>query len=655
MAKKVRLKKEQQKSKNQIKPSFNYKLWLSALVVMLVTLVVYIPSINNDFTNWDDPTYVTENSIIRDLKTDNLKEIFTKPISLNYHPLTMLTLALDTKRASKRKINQQTLLSELDAKPYHITNLIIHLLNTLLVFVFIYFLFRKKILPALIVAIFFGIHPMHVESVAWIAERKDVLYSLFFLSGLIVYLKYLEKLQIKYLVFVFVLFLFSCLSKAVAVTLPVLFYAIDYFVGRKFDKRALLEKIPFLIVSIIVGIAAIKIQSGGALAKDGVVTFFQTFVFASYGFVIYIYKLIIPLNLSTFYPYPNLLTNGNLPTFYYFMPALAAIIIGLAIFSLRKTKIVFFGLLFYFVTIALVLQFISVGNAIIADRYSYIPYIGLLLIIAYYFNYLWNSNHKYLKLFKYPITVLLIIGLIWFSYLTRQQIGVWKNTETLWTQVIENYPRADIAFKNRGNYYGGLKQTDKAMKDYEVLMKRGSKDKQIWGNIGNIYRMRNEFDKAFESYDKQVKLTPDDYKSYLNRGIIYGLLKNYELSATDFDYALKLGCPLVKVAQNRAFTYLYGGFYKKAISDFDILIQVTPQESSLYKNRGIAKYNLKEYQNAINDFKIALRYDNADAKLFYNISVCYYKLGDKQNAKQNANKAISLGMQVSESYLNGLR
>ncbi len=288
MVNKIRHKKKKQKSDFQAQRSINYKLWLLGFVTIFATLIVYFPSINNDFTNWDDPTYVTENSMIRDLKTDNLKAIFTKPVSLNYHPLTMLTLALDTKRATKRKINQQTLLSELDAKPYHITNLLLHLLNTLLVFIFIYLLFKKKVIPAFIVALFFGIHPMHVESVAWIAERKDVLYSLFFLAGLIVYLKYLEKLHLKYLIFAFILFLFSSLSKAVAVILPILFYAIDYYTGRKVNKRAIFEKIPFLIVSIIVGVAAIKIQSGGALAKEGVVTFFQTFVFASYGFVTYI-------------------------------------------------------------------------------------------------------------------------------------------------------------------------------------------------------------------------------------------------------------------------------------------------------------------------------------------------------------------------------
>ncbi len=648
--------KKKEAQVNKKKKAFNLKLWFAALLAVIITLVLYIPSLNNAFTNWDDPTYVTENPIVRDLKTENLKAIFTKPVSLNYHPLTMLSLAFDAKNAKvKGKIDKQNLLAPLNPKPFHITNLLLHLLNTLLVFFFIYFLIGKKIIPAFIVALFFGIHPMHVESVAWIAERKDVLYTFFYITALIVYLKYLEKLKLKFLFLAFIFFILSSFSKAVAVTLPVVFYAIDFYKGRKFDKRAILEKIPFLIISIIVGIAAIKIQAGGALAKDGVITYFQKFIFASYGFTMYIYKLIVPLNLSTFYPYPNLLTNGNLPGMYYAMPFIAAGIGGLAIISLKKTKAIFFGMIFFLITVALVLQLITVGNAIMADRYSYIPYIGLLFIIAYYFNKLWDSKAKPAKFMRYLAALALLAFAIWFFVLSRKQIKVWKNSETLWTQVINNYPRADVAYKNRGNYYGNLKLIDKAMKDYQVLIDRGSKDKQIWGNIGNIYRMRNEYDKAFEAYNKQVELTPNDYKAYLNRAIIYGLLKKYDKSIEDFDHAGKLGCPPVSIAQNRAYSYLYGGQYENAISDFNILIKRNPYETSYYKNRGLAKYYLNKFEEAISDFKAALKSGNDKGSLYYNISVCYFKLGDKLNAKANAEKAVANGHQVTSSYMNGLK
>ena len=655
MSYKGKRKKKKAEEINKQEKSYKLKLWLSALLAVVITLIVYIPSLDNSFTNWDDPTYVTENSMIRDLKSDNLKAIFTKPVSLNYHPLTMLSLAIDAKRATvKGKIDKQNLLSPLNPKPFHFTNLLFHLLNTLLVFFFIYFLFEKKIIPAFIVALFFGIHPLHVESVAWIAERKDVLYTFFFLSALIVYLKYLEKLKLKFLLFAFIFFVLSLFSKAVAVSLPIVFYAIDFYKGRKFDKRAIIEKIPFIILSIIIGVFAIKIQAGGALAKEGVITYFQKFVFASYGFTMYIYKLLVPLNLSTFYPYPNLLTSGNLPGIYYSMPFIAAGIGAFAIVSLRKTKVIFFGTIFFLITIALVLQLISVGNAIMADRYSYVPYIGLFFIIAYYFNKLWESKSKFAKSMKYPVVVVLLIFAIWFSVLSRQQIKVWKNSETLWTQVIDNYPRADVAFKNRGNYYGNLKLIDKAMKDYQVLIDRGSKDKEIWGNIGNIYRMKNEMDKAFEAYDKQVNLTPNNYKAYLNRGIIYGLLKKYDKSIEDFEHAKKLGCPLVSIAQNRAFSYLYGGQFEEAIADFNILIKRNPYEGSYYKNRAIAKYNLNKFKEAIADFNTALKYDNDKGRLYYNISVCYFKQGDKANAKLYADKAISIGFTITENYLKGL-
>ncbi|MEA3444300.1 MAG: tetratricopeptide repeat protein [Bacteroidota bacterium] len=656
------IRKKEKKISKPVKPAApkqgKWQVWAAMAVIAILVFIVYAPSLKNQWTNWDDPTYVLENEKVKNLDWETIKYFFDtdNPVSLNYHPLTMISLTVDYAIAdSKEKKTKGNLYPGYNAKTYHYTNLILHLLNSILVFLFIFFLNKKKILPAIIVAVLFGIHPMHVESVAWISERKDVLYTFFFLSSLILYVKYLDKYKLQFIVFAFVLFLLSLLSKGVAVVLPIVFIAIDFYKGRKFDKRAIIEKIPFLALSIYFGLLAMEIQSGGAIAKEGVISYFNKFVFAGYGFMMYIYHLIIPLKLATFYPYPFLTGSGGLPSKFYIL-AVSASIIGIAsIISLRKTKLVFFGMIFYLITVALVLQFITVGRAIMADRYTYIPYIGLLFIMAYGFDYLWENKEQKLKWLRYPAAILLAGWTIWLGYLGHEQTKVWENSGTLWTQTIDNYPAADVAYKNRGNFYGQNGQPDKAMRDYDVLVANNDVDSQVWGNIGNIHRMRNNIDKAHEAYSKQIEMGSDLYKGYINRGITFSIKKDYPSALEDFQKALELGAPLHTVAINRAYTYLYSGKYQESVKDYDYLIKINPFESALFQNRGLAKYNQKQYPEAIVDFESALKLTQNKGSLLYNISVCYFQMKDMAKAKDYAQKAAAAGYSVPQEYMNGLQ
>ena len=652
-------KKPQSSLKGNPKPEIknsNLKLFLIPALIAFIVLIVYLPSVDNDFTNWDDPTYVLENSMIRDLRSDNLKSYFTDPVSLNYHPLTMLSLGLDYKIAdSLGEKSRDNLYPGLNPKIYHITNLIWHILNTLLVFIFIYFISGKNIFISSFVALLFGIHPMHVESVAWISERKDVMYTFFYLAALILYMKYIKSLKIKHLAYVFIFFTLSLLSKAVAVTLPVVLILIDYYTSRSLYKRIIFEKIPFLIMSIVFGIMAFNIQAQGAIAREGVISFLQKIVFASYGFVTYLYKLVIPINLSSFYPYPSLNADGSIPAYLIAMPLIVLLIISTIILLYKKNKVLAFGIGFYIITILLVLQLISVGRAVMAERYTYLPYIGIFYIIGYYLDIVIKSKTKNLSIIRYMTSGVLIGFVIWLGILTWDQVKVWKNSGTLWTQTIKSFPNADVAYKNRGNYYGQLNQPDKAMADYNILVANNQVDDQVWGNIGNIYRMRNDIPKAFEAYDNQVKLGPDQYKGYINRGITYSIEKKYDLAFADFNKAIELGAPLISVATNRAFTYLYAGMYESAIKDFDFLIKENPYDSNLFQNRGIAQFNLNKYEKAIIDFNNALKLNPGSGALFYNISVCYFRLNDTAKASEFVQLAIKAGYTVPQTFLNNFK
>jgi len=630
-------------------PIFNYKLLIALAVVLLITFFSYSPSVKNGFTNWDDPTYVIDNQYIIDLKNENINHIFTKPVSLNYHPFTILSLAINYHY------------SKLDPKPYHVTNLIIHLLNVIMVFLFIYILARGNLIVPLVVSLLFGVHPMHVESVAWISERKDVLYTFFYLAALIFYLKYIDSKKSGFIMLAFLAFGLSLLSKAMAVTLPVVMVLIDYYRQRKFNTKVMLEKLPFLIISVVFGIIAIKVQSQGAIAKPGVLTFFQKIMFASYGFWMYLVKLFVPLKLSTFYPYPRLTDGGSLPYIFYISPVIALAVAGAVAASLKKTKVIFFGFLFYLITVALVLQLMPVGKALIADRYTYIPYIGLFFIIGYGINRLFG-NEKASKLIKYATGGILAIFILVMAYMGNVQSKIWKDSGTLWTQVIQNYPSSDVAYKNRGNFFGELRQTDKAMSDYNVLLTNKEADGQIYGNMGNIYRMREEYEKAYEAYNKAVEMDLGYPTAYINRGIINSILNKYNEALSDFDKAMQLGAIPYKVIGNRAYTYLYRGEqnndpadYNKAFDDFDYLIKLNPEDYNLYLNRGLVLTKINKYPEALTDFTQSARLNPKYAGAYFNISVCHYKMNNFPKALEYAEQARSLGYKVPDSFINELR
>ncbi len=390
-------------------PSSGSKTWFTIVFLAVLTYAAFYPSLKCEFTNWDDGTYVTENPLIWKLDGESVKNIFINPpekrtesifswftpVSLNYHPITMLSLAIDYK------------FSKLDPYRYHLVNVLFHILNTVLLFLFIR-LFVKQLNQrtrgisfqpdpfnvALIVSALWAIHPMHVESVSWVAERKDVLYVFFFLLSCMQYLGWRDTKKTSKAVLCFVFFVCSCLSKGMGVVLPVVLVLMDWLLGEtktvKQLAHSVITKAHFFIASLAFGIIAYKIQSQGAIAAMETFSLFQRLTFGCYGFIMYIYKLLLPVDLSAFYPYPFTDAQGNIPAIYYASPFIVLTLAVTVLVLMRKTefsgKVLAFGFAFYFVTIVLVLQFLSVGSVIMADRYSYLSYAGLFFMVGYFSN-----------------------------------------------------------------------------------------------------------------------------------------------------------------------------------------------------------------------------------------------------------------------------
>ena len=333
----------------------------------IICLIAYFPGLSNAFVEWDDLHYIREISLVRDLSFESIRKIFCSYLLGNYHPFTALSLVFNYN------------LSGVEPFSYHLTNLVIHIFNSILVLLMVLRM-NKGMLAAGITAALFAVHPMHVESVVWAAERKDVLYTFFFLFSFLFYLKYIDTGHFRFIDLAFVFFVFSCFSKGMAVTLPLIMLAADYALDRKDYQKLFVEKIPFLLVSMLFGMVAIDgQQKWGAIAYYPEYGFIDKIFLSVYSFSFYLCKLICPKGFSVVYPYP-VKTGDWLPPTIYFSLLVLLIYKALAFCTIKREKAVFFGILFFGISILPVLQLLPVGDSITADRYSYVASIGLFFI-----------------------------------------------------------------------------------------------------------------------------------------------------------------------------------------------------------------------------------------------------------------------------------
>jgi tetratricopeptide (TPR) repeat protein len=596
--------------KRKAEPRVRVSPSLIAGFIVLITLIVYIPSLMNGITNWDDPALVMDNPALQDQSAKGLTSLLIKPAGGNFHPLTMLSYAVNYAISGTQPFS------------YHLFNLLFHLLNTWLVFQLILLLAKGKWEVAAIAALLFGIHPMHVESVAWIAERKDVLYTSFFLLSLIQYLRYSENGKRAAYLLSIGLFLLSLLSKPAAIILPLILVLIDYFQAKDLiNRKLLIEKIPFFALSILFGILTVLVQkASGAVGEESPFSFLQRIMFASYSLISYFVKFFIPFQLSAFHPYPFITESGP-PVIHQLAPLGIAAIGGGIWYFFRENRTVLFGLGFFLAGLILVLQLFSFGNAIMADRYTYVPYIGLGFLLGCAYLWVKENSRPDIRRITPIFTALLIAGSIAFAYISYRQIGTWKNSETLWTNVLQHYPNARTAHYNRGLHFDKTGKLDKAIRDYS----------------------------------NAILLKEDYYEALQNRGRSYRLSKQYENALSDFSKAIESDSTRVIAFLNRGNTFGDLERYEESWADFDKVIRLDPTNANGYFGRGFSNFRLNRLQEAIQDFSRAVELNPNMADGYYNRSVTYGNLGDKSRALQDALKAQSLGKPITEEYLQWLK
>ncbi len=642
-----------------VKPS-EFISFTIAFSIALITFIVFSPSLKCGFTNFDDNHFIVENPLIVNHSIP-LKKIFTTVVTENdYYPITILSFAVNYK------------LGKLDPYGFHLLNVLLHILNTLLVFWFIFLLTKHNLLMAAFVALFFGIHPMHVESVTWVTERKDVLFLFFFLIALITYIRFKVSGKMRWYIITSILFILSCLSKGTAVAFPAILIIIDYFLFDKMKRKMFAEKIPFFVISAGFMIATYLLHKTGSLRHDiDERTLYQKFIFATYDTLWYIFKLILPTNLSAFYAAPKL---NEIPIAFYVSPFILACLVAFIYFYLRKNKVVIFGFLFYFFSIALMLQFVPTGGSlfIMADRYSYLPSIGLLFIIAYLINISLQKKNGY----RYLVIGITAFYFFLFSYQTFARTKVWQDSGTIWTNIIEKSPNnCYMAYQKRGEYYYEEKQDDeKALNDDNKSLELNPINAEAYNNRGMVYFRQGKYDLAMTDYNKALNINPRNYMVFINRGNVYLKNGNHESALKDYNQSLNLKSDYFMTYNNIATVYLnqgkfdfalenfskavslnplyfkayddrgsvYGnkGQYDLAIADFNKAIELAPSYFHSYKNRGLLYFILKQYPTAILDFSKVISMDNNDADAHFNRGKAYSFINEEEKAIDDFNSLV---------------
>ena len=559
-------------------------------VLILGTLLVFWQVHNFDFINYDDKEYVYENPhVLNGLTEDGVIWAFTTPNVGNWLPLTWLSFMLDCQLFG--------------ANPgwMHLMNLLLHLANTLLLFAIL----RKMtgaLWPSAFVAAAFAIHPMHVESVAWIAERKDVLSTMFLLLTLAAYVSYVRRRGPVRYALTLLLFALGLLAKPMLVTLPILLLLLDYWpleqIGRHRTEdasqkvsavRLIAEKIPFIALSIVSSVITFLAQLGSkAVAHIDALALKDRVANAFLSYARYIGKLFWPQNLAVFYPF-------DVNSFAFWQVAgCVLLLLVISIFVIRfgrNQKYLPVGWFWFVATLVPVIGLVQVGRQAFADRYTYISYIGLFVMIA------WGLPELLSKWPQRKITLGLsmIISLTTLGICTHRQVSFWNNSFTLFSHAIEVTQNNYIAHNNLGVAYDSI----------------------------------GRWEDAVEAYKQTIKIKPDYAEAHYNLGVAYGKVGRGQDEIEAYKRAIKIKPAYAKAYYNLGVSYEDLGCHQDAIEAYKQAIRVKPDYAEAYINLGVTNYKIGRYQDAVEAYKQAVRIKPDFAQTHYNLGVTYLVAGNK--------------------------
>lgn len=501
-------------------------------LLLVVTLVIFSVSLRNQILiGWDDGEYLTHPDVLK-AGAGTGSSIFSSFYLGMYQPLAMLSFVINYRIAGD------------SAAAFIFVNLLLHLLNTWLVYKLSTRWF-SRIETSFIIAALFALHPMHVEGVVWISVRSSLMYSAFFLAGLLQYYKFITRKKNSDYYLTLLWFVFALLSKSMAATFPMIMLAVDWFSRRTFSWRVIYEKIPFFILSVIFGIVAIKASQsfGHITVLEKSYDIGQRIVLILYGISFYLSKLLLPVNLSAIYAFPEI-SNGSMPGWIY-LPIILLLLLGVLIWRAKKHRRTFvFGSLFFLLSISMVLPLFWSRIFITADRYTYLPYIGLFAIIAIMLTEVWDKRESLASSTYNMLRIALGLILIMMVITTINRIKTWHDVPELLGDVIENQRSdADMAhgYFYLGNYYDTQGKDEEAVKNYNLAISRNKGYLLAYNNRGILKGKHGDINGAVSDFTEAITLKPDYAEAYYNRGVALYQRQEKDKACSDWHKAATIG------------------------------------------------------------------------------------------------------------------
>jgi tetratricopeptide (TPR) repeat protein len=534
----------------------------------------------NDFINLDDTGYITENPQIKSgINLQTIKWASTAVVISNWHPLTLLSHTLDWSMFGA------------NASGHHLVSLLLHILAVIFLFLF-FNKTTKSIWPAAFAAALFALHPLRVESVAWASERKDVLSMFFGMTALYAYAFYAENFKLSKYFLCLVLFALSLMSKPMLVTLPFVLLLLDYWPLGRWQKalsdmaesryqlagRLVWEKAPLFLLTIASSIITFWAQKKeGSIASEDILPLIMRATNAIVSYVAYLDKTFWPFNLAVFYPY-----EFSLPLWKILILGLILIVITASVlYYIRKLPFLFVGWFWYLGTLIPVIGLVQVGTQGMADRYTYMPSIGIAIMLAWGISSLIkNENIRKKILFPAAIAILFVLAI-----LTWTQCGYWKDSITLFRQTLSVTRNNDKIHDNLGSVFLKQNKIREAIYHYNRAISLKPYHYGYYNDRGNAYANLGMYQPAIDDFNKAISLKPDYVETYYNRGTFYGRIGQYQLAIVDLNKAISLKPDYIKAYNNRGIVYTKLNLYQMAIDDFNKAISLKPDYIDAYNNR----------------------------------------------------------------------
>ena len=629
--------------------------------VCAAVIAVHWPALSAQALSFDDDEYLVNNTLVKSPSCFSAWKFLSQVLEPStvrgyYQPLAMISLMFDYSLGGRVE----------NLLPFHRTSLALHAANTALIIVLLYLLFGEVWIAAA-AGLLFGLHPMTVETIPWVGERKTLLAAFFALWSLFFYLRYTHARTVTpakagagiqspvgystwgFYIACFAFYLLALMSKPTSTPLPVLMLLLDFWPLKRLKWQSFFEKIPFFILGgIFAVITYISQTRTGVTISPVEMGIGHVFFTLCHNIIFYLCKIIWPVNLSSHYPIPDPLNLSQ--------PMILAGVIGtcilipLLLISLRWTRAALIGWLFFFIAILPTMGIIGFTNVIASDKFAYLPSFGLLMILASFLCNLWNLRLKnsVISGSKYAVIILLVLILASAESLaTRSYLTHWRNSVGLYKYMLSKAPNAPPLHYNLGIAYGKLGRYQEAIEAFSQAIKIKTdyakmhnnlgtayykEYAEVHNNLGTAYYGLGRYQDATESYKQAIRIKPDLTEAHYNLGVAYGKLGRYQDAVEAFKQTVRIKPDYAKAHDNLGVVYGELGRYQDAIEAYKQAIRIKPDSTQTHYNLGVNYYKLGRYQDAIESYKQAIRIKPDFVLAHYTLGVAYLVTGDKKSA-----------------------